>query len=162
MKRRPDRTDGEGARTRFLFLQGHPHAGQDRAGVLVLTQLMNLVFIGPLAHAGLALSIGLASLRTPASSTADCAASAPTRRRLAGGAGLRDAVCTCSDGLVLYRRLRCRATGCRWARSAVSCTALAVRLALAPISPCCSHWVSGCATFQVARPERGADDEIDE
>jgi putative peptidoglycan lipid II flippase len=31
-------------------------------GVLVLTQLMNLVFIGPLAHAGLALSIGLASL----------------------------------------------------------------------------------------------------
>lgn len=31
-------------------------------GVLVLTQLMNLMFIGPLAHAGLALSIGLASL----------------------------------------------------------------------------------------------------
>jgi putative peptidoglycan lipid II flippase len=31
-------------------------------GVLVLTQLMNLAFIGPLAHAGLALSIGLASL----------------------------------------------------------------------------------------------------
>ncbi|MDP3454159.1 murein biosynthesis integral membrane protein MurJ [Methyloversatilis sp.] len=31
-------------------------------GVLVLTQLMNLAFIKPLAHAGLALSIGLASL----------------------------------------------------------------------------------------------------
>jgi putative peptidoglycan lipid II flippase len=31
-------------------------------GVLVLTQLMNLAFIKPLAHAGLALSIGLAAL----------------------------------------------------------------------------------------------------
>jgi putative peptidoglycan lipid II flippase len=31
-------------------------------GVLLLTQLMNLAFIKPLAHAGLALSIGLASL----------------------------------------------------------------------------------------------------
>jgi len=31
-------------------------------GVLVLTQLMNLAFIKPFAHAGLALSIGLASL----------------------------------------------------------------------------------------------------
>ncbi len=121
---------------------------------LVSTQLMNLAFIGPLQHAGLALSIGLAAclnagllywqLRKQRRRTC---------RNRAGRSSWSSWWSRC------WRCRRCcwpRCTGCRpgsrapcWSDSCASaCWWLPVSW---PISVCSRCWVSACATFPAGR-----------
>ena len=123
-------------------------------GVLVLTQLMNLVFVRLFAHAGLALSIGLASLVNAALLYRGL------RKRKAyvpapgwSGFWLRLLIAMAVMGAILYFGARLPGD---WARSRVSCICAGWWPPVpAPTSPPCSRSDSGCVISRGApRPSR--------